>query len=291
MDIKYAITFDLGSKLDITKMVNGTVMPFLSQAVNAVGQQTASNWKEAVYKAKLWSGEKDAYADSIKWNFQPGSMSGYVEATYKHAKEIETGRPSRDLKKMLNTSLKVRRSEKGKRFLVIPFRHNTPGNNAHAKAMPTAVHALADTMSKSRVTGAGLRPSGEVTHLSPHTGMHASGQQTPFLSNPKTKQHSMTARMTYQWGDRLSREAMKQAGISAADRKRYAGMVRMDTSTPGGANSSAYLTFRIMMEGQKGWIIPAQPGQFIAKKVVEEMQPKAEAAFVQAVKLTFPSSA
>lgn len=288
-DLKYTISFDLGSTLDITAMVNKAVFPLLHQSVNAIGKQTAENWKEAVYKAKLWSGEKDAYAQSITWKMT-GDFSGYVEATYKHAEEIETGRPARDLKKMLDTSMKVRRTEKGKRFLVIPFRHNTPGHGAHAKAMPQAVHALADMMSKSSVTGAGLRPVGEVTRLSPKTGMHASANQTAFLSNPKTKQHSMTAKMSYAWGDRMSKAAMKEAGIDAATRKRYAGMVRMETSTPGGAKSSAFMTFRIMMEGSKGWVVPAQPGQYIAKKVAEDMQPKAEKVFQEAIKRTLPKA-
>ena len=142
--LTYSISFDLGASFDITKIINAQVMPLLSQAVNAVGQATALKWQERVYKAKLWVGEKDAYANSIKWNFQPGSMSGYVEATYKYAEDIEKGRPARDLKKMLNTSLKVRRSaSSGKRFLVIPLRHNTPGNGAHAKDMPQSIYAMA----------------------------------------------------------------------------------------------------------------------------------------------------
>jgi len=285
-EIKYSISFDLGARMDLGSYINGQVMPLLSQAVNAVGQQTRNNWMEAVYKAKLWSGEKDAYADSIKWNFQPGAMSGYVIAEYKHAQEIETGRPARDLKRMLSTSLKVRRTEKGKRFLVIPFRHSTPGNDAHGQSMPKVVHTLADQMSKSSVTGAGLRPSGQVMHLSPKTGMHPSAKQSPFLSNPNTKQHSMTARMSYAWGDRLSKAALLQAGASKAEAKRYAGMVRMETSTPGGGKSSSFLNFRVMHESSKGWIVPAQPGQNIAKKVVDDMKPKAEAAFAQAVKKT-----
>lgn len=285
-ELKYGISFDLGNVLDITAMVNKEVFPLLNQAVNAVGQKLAANWQQEVYKAKLWSEEKDAYAASISWNMT-GDFSGYVEATYKYAAEIETGRPARDLKKMLNTSLKVRRTESGKRFLVIPMRHNTPGNGAHAKAMPQAIYAMANQMSKSRVVQTGARPSGEVTMLSPKTGMHASPNQTPFLSNPATKNATMVARRSYAWGDRLKSAAMKQAGVDAAMRKRYAGMVRMETSTPGGAKSSAYMTFRIMMEGQTGWVIPAKPGLYIAKKVTDEMRPKAEMVFQEAIKRQF----
>jgi hypothetical protein len=284
-NITYSISFDLGTRMDITAAINKAVFPMLHQAVNAVGQQTASNWKEAVYRAKLWSGEKDAYANSIEWKMT-GDFSGYVEATYEQAREIETGRPARDLKKMLNTSLKVRRTESGKRFLVIPMRHNTPGNNAHANAMPNSVHSLAKNMEKSRVVSAGLRPVGEVTKLSPKSGMHASAKQSPYLSNQKTQQQSMTAKMGYSWGDRLSKAALLQGGASKAEAKRYAGMTRMETSTPGGGKSSSFLSFRIMMDGSSGWVVPAQPGQFIAKKVTEDMAPKAQAAFAEAVKRT-----
>ena len=302
-DIRYNITFDLGNVLDITAAVNKAVFPLLHQSVNAIGKQTAENWKEAVYKAKLWSGEKDAYAQSISWTMT-GDFSGYVEATYKHAEEIETGRPARDLKKMLDTSTKVRRTESGKRFLVIPMRHNTPGHGAHAKAMPAAIHALADQMSKSSVTSMGQRPSGQVTWLSPKAGMGPSAKQTPFLSNPKTKTALTVASRQYAWGDRLGKAAIAASGPQVARgraaqaanaqnkkawlaaNKNYAGMVRMETSTPGGAKSSAYMTFRIMMEGQKGWVVPAQPGQWIAKTVAEQMKPKAETVFAEAVKRT-----
>lgn len=284
-DLKYSITFDLGTKLDVLSIVNKQIFPLLHQAVSAVAQQTASNWQQQVYKAKLWSGEKDAYAQSIKWQMT-GDFSAVVEATYKHAQEIETGRPPRDLKKMLDTSQKVRRTEKGKRFLVIPFRHNTPGYGAHAKPMPTSVHTLAKKMVKSSITGTGLRPAGQVTRLSPKTGMHPSGRQTPFLSNPKTKSATMVASRNYAWGDRITKAALKQAGLSKEDQRLFAGMVRMKTNTPSGAKSSAYMTFRIMMEGSKGWVVPAQPGQFIAKKVVDDMIPKAQAAFAAAIKLT-----
>lgn len=285
--ISYQITFTAGAQLNLAAGINAKVMPLLNQAVKAIAQQTASDWQEAVYKAKLWSGEKDAYAQSIKWEMT-GDFSAMVSTDYKNADEIETGRPPRDLKKMLDTSLKVRRTEGGKRFLVIPMRHNTPGNSAHAKAMPGAVYALAKAMTPSRVVATGQRPSGEVTHLSPKTGMHPSANQTPYLSNPKTKQALTVSRNQYAWGGRLTSAMLKQAGLDAPERRRYAGMVKMDTSTPGGkSKSSAYMTFRIMSESQTGkWIIPAQPGLYLARGVAQAMQPKAEKAFAAAVEKT-----
>lgn len=282
--IRYSISFSASAKLDAVAGINAQVMPLLHQAVKAVAAQTAANWQESVLKAKLWSVERDAYAKSITWKMT-GDFSALVESDYEHAQAIETGRPARDLKKMLDTSLKVRRTTKGKRFLVIPMRHGTPSTNTNP--MPGEVHKLAKAMSMSRVTAMGERPSGQVTVLSPKSGMHAAAKQTPYLSNPKTKSASAVAARTYAWGDRLSAAALKAAGLAPEVAKRYQGMVRMQTTTPGGKKSSAYLSFRIMMEGQTGkWVVKAQPGMHIAKQVAEDMQPKAEKAFQAAVKKT-----
>jgi hypothetical protein len=267
-----------GVPRSVSQILNAEVIPLLNQAVRAVAQQTRQDWQEAVLRTKLWSGEKDAYAGSITWQMT-GAYSAEVSTDYKYAEEIETGRPARDLKRMLDTSQKVRRTKDGRRFLVIPFRHNV-------SSMPAGVKSMATKMQMSRVVAEGMRPTGEVTHLSPKAGMHAAAHQSPYLSNPATKGATMVAKRMYDWGGRLKRGALKDAGLDAAQAKRYAGMVRMNTSTPGGAKSSAYLTFRIMIEGSSGWVIPAQPGLFIAQKVAAEMQPKAEAAFAEAIKAT-----
>lgn len=281
--VNYSITLPAGAQMALSVGINQQLLPFMSQAVQAIAQVTSERWQEEVRKARgIWSAEKDAYADSISWK-STGPFSAYVEADYKFAYEIETGRPPRDLKKMLDTSAKVRRTLKGKRFLVIPMRHNTPGNSALAQPMPAAVHDLAANMKMSRVVKQSERPSGQVTLLSPKSGMSPAPQQTPFLSNPKTKQAAMVASSKYAWGGRISAGMLKAAGLPKEDVKRYAGMVRMKTSTPGGAKSSSFLTFRIMMEGQAGWIVPAKPGLYLAKKVADEMQPKAEAAMAAAV--------
>lgn len=280
----YQISFDLnaGVQAAIKDVVNKQVFPLVHQAVRAVAFQTSANWKQAVLGAKLWSGEKDAYAKTITWRMT-GDFSAVVESNYSKDQEIETGRPQRDLKKMLDTSTKVRRTKDGRRFLVIPMRHNTPGNNAHAPAMPQAVYNLAAGLGASRITGTGTRLSGEVTNLSPKGGMSKAAHQPAFLSNPKTKSAMTVTKFDYQWGSHLTKTILKQAGLNAQERRRYAGMYRFDTSTPG-AKSSSFLTFRTMMEGSKGWIVPAQPGLYLAKKVTDDMQPLAKQAFEEAIK-------
>lgn len=278
----YSITLDTGFLLDLSKGITATTLPLVHQAVKAVTFQTAENWKTAVYKAKLWSGEKDAYAASIKAEMT-GDFSGLVSADYKHAVAIETGRPPRDLKEMLNTSLKVRRTLDGRRFLVIPFRHNTPGNTAHASSMPDHVYEQAKLLQPSKIVKQTQRLSGEVTRISPAYGMERTRSQPRFLSDISTRKAMLVNKNAYAWGQRMLPGSMGPNPKGKVDR--YAGMVRFDTSS-GGQKSSAFMTFRIMMEGSKGWVVPAQPGQFIARKVAQDMQPLAEQAFQAAIKAT-----
>jgi hypothetical protein len=274
---RYNISLDLGAQLQLTAGINAQLLPLVNQAVNAIAQATAANWKESVYRAKMWSGEKDAYAKTITYRMT-GDFTAVVESDYKYVQDIETGRPARDLKKMLDTSMKVRLSKKGLRYLIIPFRHNTPGNAAHAPAMPDFVYQQAKQLSPSTIVGHGQRPSG--------TGAWSLKTQAPAT----VRQHK------YQWGDRLdvagAAKSFNSAFGGAAGKinpsalRNYQGMVRMNTATGQGKKSSAYLTFRVMSEASKGWIIPAQPGQFLAKKVADDMRPKAEAAITEAIRRT-----
>lgn len=275
--ISLNFSFDLSGIADIQGIVDKQVMPAMRQAVNAVGTQLAINWQQEVLKAKLWSEERDAYAQSIKWTMSESGMSGYAEATYKLAEEIETGRPPRDLKKMLNTSAKVRRTESGKRFLVIPMRQSMK------KLQSAGLYGAAKSLEASSVVSAGKRASGEVTHLSPKAGMTKASKQTPFLSSVSSKKAMMVGKNNYSWGGKLT---AKQAG----EHKWAQGLTRFNTSA-GKGKSSSYMSFRIMMEGQSGWVIPAQPGLFIAKKVVDDMRPKAEKAFSGAIEMMIPKKA
>ena len=277
-------SLDLGIKLDLSAGIDKQVFPLLNQAVKAIAQKTAQNWQEEVLRAKLWSGERDAYAQSITWRMT-GDFTAMIESDYRHAEAIETGRPADDLKRMLNTSVKVRTTESGKRFLVIPFRHNTPGHYAHARSMPDSVYELAKSLALSRIVSQGKRRSGEVTALSPAFGMKPSQHQKPHPFSLGNRQPVTVNRNRYEWGGRINMGALKNLGVDVTTQRHMQGMVRFDTSQPG-KKSSVYMTFRIMMQGETGWIIPAQTGKYLVKKVVDNMRPKAQAAFAEAVRLT-----
>lgn len=260
----YKVRVDLGPLFGAYDGLADAVFPLIGQAVRAVAEDGAFRWKSAVAKARLWEGEKQPYLESISWKMT-GPWSAEISTDYKLAGEIETGRPSKDLKRMLQTSRKVRAVQsgpkKGMRYLIIPFRHNTPGNTALARAMPDSIYEQAKKLSPSK-----LLPPGSVN---PPQRMSASGHLVP--------QHS------YQWGGRLpAGMAPKLKPSHKSDP--YAGMVRFNTSA-GGSKSSAYLTFRVMGEWSSGWVVGPRPGLFLARKVAEDLQPVLDDAVGQAVTL------
>lgn len=278
--ISYRITLDLGAQMQLSAGINAALLPLVNQAVNGIAQATAANWREAVYRAKLWSGEKDAYAGSISFRMT-GDFSAMVEADYKYAQEIESGRPARDLKRMLDTSMKVRRTKDGTRFLIIPFRHNV-------KDMPTHVYAAAKNLSASTIVGQGQRRAGEIVSARVGMGMLPLGEKrqrrNPFANDPATRKAVMVTKNQYNWGAALAAGSMGPNAKGKTDR--FAGMYRFDTSGSG-AKRSTYLTFRVMSEKSRGWIIPPQPGQHIARGVAEDMQPKADMVIAEAIRRSF----
>lgn len=269
-DNGFSISIDLGAVMAAGGVLTKDVFPRVHEAIGAVANQAAKNWADAVMSAPgVWSEEKKAYAGSIKWDYV-NDYHARVTTDYKYASQIEHGRPARDLKIMLNTSQKVRRTMQGKRFLVIPFRHNVD-------SMPENVAAAAAQLVPSKILGTTQRRSGELTAFTPGRGMtplsETRQRRAPYLSNPQTKGPAMVAKQHYQWGDRLG------------GRGKYSGMYRFDTQGKGAVRHSSYLTFRIMMEGQPGWIVPAKPGLNLVKGVVNGLNPVAEQVIRQAATL------
>lgn len=281
---EFKVSVDLSQVMGAATIINRQVFPLVNQAVKAIASQTAHNWMAEVYRAKLWSGEKNKYAASINWKMT-GDFSAVVESDYKNADEIETGRPPYDLKQMLSTSPKVRRTKDGRRFMIIPLRANSPGNDALAQSMPPAVYAAASQLKASTIVGQAKRASGEMTSIHSKWGTRPLNKQTPFLSSTAMRSTFMVNKNVYKWGGKLDTSNMP--GLNAADKKRYQGMVRMDNQTPGGKTYSSYLNFRVMMENSPGWIIPARPGLYLAKKTADAMQPLAEKVLQEAVKQSF----
>ncbi|MCK7579807.1 MAG: hypothetical protein MZV65_31710 [Chromatiales bacterium] len=94
--------------------------------------------------------------DSTHWEI-------FSDAPYAGAIEYGTG--PYDLKQILKTSARVRRTKSGKRYLIIPFRWGTgtgsgKGISFGRQVMAPEVHAVAKSLLPSRVTGMTQRESG-----------------------------------------------------------------------------------------------------------------------------------
>lgn len=265
---EFQISIDLAAIMgEAGGIINEQVLPLVSQAVRGVAQQMQSNWQEAVQRAKLWSGEKDEYASSITWK-STGPFSAVVQSDYEHDEEIESGRPAYDLKQMLQTSQKTRQYKNGKKYLIIPFRHNIPEATGSGQNMPAPIYAQAFQLAPSKVTGQGTRPA----------------RMLPAQSG--RRQMLRVNQNQYAWGGRLPAGlAPKKKTIHTTDI--YASMVRMNTTTPGGSRYSSYVTFRTMVEGSPKWVIGPKPGLRIAETVTADMLPLAEKVFTEALRRTF----
>ena len=206
---------------------------------------------EGEYLLGIENGETYPYEGDI--------YKGAVINNSPHARWIEEGTKRHDMKDMLWTSAKVRISAKGKRYLIIPFRHGTPSAGSHEGGIGTN-RATMQTMPKSIYAMVkGLDPS------------HRTSAQVVY--NPVTNKN--VERYSYQWGGKLSANALEMAGLSDLSRRPhwksspYQGMVRF----PRDQRSTQYMTFRVMSEDSKGWFHPGTPPMHIAKKTAEQMQP------------------
>lgn len=251
---EYQVRINFDGLLTGLDQINEQLARQVRAAVGSAADRVQAKWADGVMKAPgIWQEQRRAYVQSLTWQYT-GPFSAEVRTDYKEAGPIETGRPARDLKRMLDTSLKVRESATGRRYLIIPFRHNVPGGDGHsslAPQMPQSVYLSARRLAPSRVTGQGLRLSG--------TGAW----------DPRTRAPAAVRQNRYAWGERL--DAGSIDGLSAQQQRRYQGMYRFDTSS-GKARSSQYLTFRVMAEGSPGWIVPAKPGLYIARGVAQSVQ-------------------
>lgn len=280
MATDFQISIDMGKLLELPASSGKILFENLSGAVARVAEYGMAGWGKLVDQAPIWSAEKAAYKKSLQWKMT-GPYSAEIWSDYKLADGIENGRPPYDLKKMLNTSAKVRRTKDGRRFLVIPMRHNVD-------SMPSSVATAAKGLEASTIIKDTLRPAGQVVNLSPTTGMTPTRRQPRFMSDTGTKKTFMVASRVYNWGDRLH---LADKRLSKQTRRLYAGMVRFDTTASGKAPSSSYLTFRIMMEGSKGWVVRARPGLQLARKLTDSLRPVAQAEFMAAMEIDIKSAA
>lgn len=275
MALSFPVEIDLGRILPQGSRLTRDVFPNLAMAVEHITAQAHADWIAYAMGRPLPGGlviqnRNGEYARSILMR-STGDFSGEAYSELSYAQAIEEGSPERDMKTMLNTSMKVRLSKNGRRYLIIPFRHNAPGS-VQGQGMPQAVHEWwKGDRQPSHVTGRYQRASGTGTF------------------DIQTRKRVMVPGWRYHWGSRLGASHLEAMGITGQAARHLEGMVNF--RNPGGkaggggkkGSHSQFLTFRVMIEGSRGWIARAQPPKPAARTVADTIRPIAEAAFAAAI--------
>lgn len=266
------------------KIASGVItqseFPNLSYAVQKMASHGQNIWQgyasgKPLPNGKVVHARSGRYMRSIQVR-RTGDFSSEVYTDLSYARDIEQGTPARDLKRMLDTSMKVRMSKKGKRYLIIPFRHGAPTNTVGSdgktatgmNAMPESIFDSWKGMKKSRVVSVGRRASGNGAF------------------DPRTRKAFMVSKREYKWGDRMTEDQLRIQGVSGRMLKHMKGMVHMQNRRglgQKGALHGQYLTFRVMSEDSPGWLVKARDGAWPAKNTSEQLRPMAGKAFAAAI--------
>jgi len=243
----------------------------IANTVERAGHIFIQEWiKTAETKFKHTDG---GYAQGIqngaKYPYSNDPLHFRIEHQSPHAYWLENGYDSFDMKKMLESSIKVRINKNGKRYLIIPFRHGNPDSTTF-KAMPEEIYEKAKTLKQSKIIG--TYKEGVVQ------GAKSFGEaETMRVNNPDRIKRNL-----YRWGGKLE--------TGGDTYKIYDGMVRFD-SNPNTARGilakvtskfihnsnnnkpySTYLTFRVMSEDSTGWIHPAQKPMNILGETMQRVE-------------------
>lgn len=291
---EFKINVDLSHLMRVGSAFTKDVFPHLALAVQTVADRVEARWKLYASGAPMPNGKtignrSGAYLRSIMQR-NTGDFSRDVYTELPYAQAIESGAPRRDLKTMLNSSLKVRISAAGKRYLIIPFRHSpNPNNVMRDNAMPPQVVEWWKDKRASSIVRPGSKPDPLMSlftniEFAPEAKLGTHRLSGTGAYDIKTRMRLMVPEHHYDWGDRLSKATLAGLGVGGEAARRMQGMVNFrKPGKSGGAAHSQFITFRTMVEGSKGWIAPAQEGKWPARQVSEIYQPVAEKAFADAV--------
>lgn len=209
---------------------------------------------------RRWTG---TYAASIHIEHD-GELRYTIYSDDPKADIIERGSDAWDMRKLLWTSHKTRINAAGKRYLILPFRHGTPGTTVVGqyanREMPVPVHQW--WLARDRDTW---------------TSVVTSTFTEPSVQDPNVR----VLRRRYAWGDRLTAGDVAELGLDPErEGRNLVGMVRFDA--PQGRHGE-YVTFRTMGEDGDGWQQPARDGKYPARAALDFVMEHAQGALDRAL--------
>lgn len=215
-------------------------------------------WQAAVYGMLLPGMSKpvfsdDYYAslttpDAFQYPFNGDAFAGAVISTYARAMMIEEGYASFDMKPGLLKGPKARRTKKGVRYNIVPFRYLLPNEQYHNRHFPVMPVSIAQAVTAENfATSKQTEPGGKVqwgSRLEIDAG-YPGAVKNPFYTAVEAERRGKENPMTdaYAWKS-----------------SPFAGMVRTQ-KTYGQQKQSIYLTFRVVSDKSdpNSWIHPGQP--------------------------------
>jgi hypothetical protein len=181
---------------------------------------------------------------------EPAYLDFHLVNEISYAEAVEKGTPERDMKECLPNAKKARRAKNGTLYLIIPFRHSTPGATATGmQPMPQRVYQMAKELTRMRIKG----------------------RRSELAVTPAIGPRQMITRLKYsKWTHEgqskgLTTHQLEEAGMAYSDIRKYTGLYKF-----GSRGQSHYITFRVLSQKSRGWIIPARPGIWAAKAAKEE---------------------
>lgn len=269
----------------------------LKEAVRVAGDQFAYEWtKTASVKLRQKNDYIAGIANGINYPADEDGLVYKIRHTDKVATYLENGYGAFDMKKMLDTSPHIKISKEGRRFLIIPFKHGTPGSKIHP--MPEEVFKQAKELKYSSVIG--TKSEGSIQGFK-------TINDAIFLREMGT---SKVERRVYDWAGKegrldinypLKRSTWKVHQLNEGTSKQravasiphttniYQGMVRFQANpsiarqtiqlaghsipltneTDNYGNYGVYMTFRVMVEGSAKWIHPGLRAMNILGETIE----------------------
>ncbi len=242
-------------------------------SIKTAGNYIINEWiKTAEGKFKhTQGGYARGIVEGVHYPFNSDRLHYHAEHTEKYAIYLEKGFDSFDMKKALATSDKVRIAKDGTRYLIIPFRHGTPGTKSFPD-MPNEVYQQAKNLDKSAIS------------FRYREGVQQGSYSFEDAQLMKEYNPKKTLRNAYTWGGRLDFTGTKY--------EKYTGLVRFEANpnnnreittgkfinkTSGEQQYSTYFTFRVMSENDTdGWIHPGLKPMNILGETIGRTKDNAE---------------
>jgi hypothetical protein len=179
---------------------------------------------------------------------------GKVVNVVPYAGALEYGVTSEERMRVLYTSHQARISKDGHRYLIIPFRHGTPGT-VSMKPMPQHIYDQAKHLQPSKILGTYLETSHQLADMTRNEwNTFRTKGSLPHWKPPRAEQNGlpMAQRWAYQWGQKLK-------GVGG----HFEGMYKF-----GSAGHTQYITFRVMSENGTPW--KGIPAMHLAQKTHDQ---------------------